>query len=89
MDDSFDPATELDEIRTLRRRRRLPRYWRGRSQLDPHTSQLLELHDRGASSNDLRTWLYERHNLRVDRSTVTRWLQKQLQQRADDTRKRT
>jgi len=89
MDDSFDPAAELDEIRTLRRRRRLPRYWRGRSQLDRHAAELLQLHDAGASSNDLRAWLSERQNLLVDRSTVTRWLQKQLKQRADDARPRT
>lgn len=85
----FDPAAELEKIREIRQSGRLPRYWRGRSQLDPHTGELLALHNSGASANDLRTWLQERQNLRVDRSTVARWLQKQLKQRTDDKRKRT
>jgi len=81
MTDNFDPATELEQIRDLRRRRRLPRYWRGRSQLDKHASQLLALHDRGASSNDIRTWLKEKQRIQVDRSTVSRWLKKAIAKR--------
>lgn len=77
----FDPHTELQQIHERRQRRRLPRYWRGRSQLDHHAAELLQLHDAGASANDLREWLQVTHRLRVDRSTVTRWLQKALARR--------
>jgi hypothetical protein len=72
----FDADKELQEIRALRKRRRIPFYWRGRSQLDKHSAKLLQLHDRGASANDLRVWLKETQRLSVDRSTVCRWLQK-------------
>lgn len=81
MTDDFDPHTALAQVRERRQRRRLPRYWRGRSQLDRHAAELLQLHDAGASANDLREWLQVTHRLRVDRSTVTRWLQKALARR--------
>lgn len=81
-DNTFDPRTALQQIHEHRQRRRLPRYWRGHSQLDRHAAELLQLHDVGASSNDLREWLNTTHRLRVDRSTVTRWLQKTLSKRA-------
>ncbi len=81
MSDDFDAVTELQQIRELRRKRQIPRYWRGHSQLDAHIAKLLELHDNGASANDLRVWLEEKHKLSVNRSTVCRWLQKATAQR--------
>lgn len=77
----FDANAELKQIRELRQRRRLPRYWRGHSQLDKHSAKLLALHDSGGSANDLRIWLKEQHKLSVNRSTVCRWLQKATKQR--------
>lgn len=81
-DNTFDPHAALQQIHERRQRRRLPRYWRGHSQLDRHAAELLQLHDAGASANDLREWLNATHRLRVDRSTVTRWRQKALAKRA-------
>lgn len=81
MSKKFDAKSELQEIHQIRKKRRLPRYWRGRSQLDQHAAELLELNDQGASANDLRIWLQERKKLSVDRSTVCRWLQKANAQR--------
>ncbi|MGP9591299.1 hypothetical protein [Halomonas sp. AOP42-B2-16] len=77
----FNAEKELKKIRELRQRRRLPRYWRGHSQLDKHSAKLLALHDGGGSANDLRIWLEEQHKLSVNRSTVCRWLQKATAQR--------
>lgn len=76
MYDDFDPANELKKVRELRQKRQQLRYWRGRSQLDTHSAHLLALHDAGGSANDLRVWLQEHRKLKVDRSTVCRWLQK-------------
>lgn len=83
MGDDFDPADELQKIRELRQQRQRRRYWRGRSQLDAHSAKLLALHDQGGSANDLRVWLKEHHKLRVDRSTICRWLQKATDKRRD------
>ncbi|MBE0401805.1 hypothetical protein EI168_17115 [Halomonas sp. FME1] len=79
----FDAHKELERIHALRKRRQIPKYWRGRSQLDRHSGKLLEMHDLGASANDLRVWLKETQRLSVDRSTVCRWLQKATAKRRD------
>lgn len=77
----FNATAELQQIRELRCKRQMQRYYRGHSQLDAHIGKLLELHDAGASANDLRVWLKEKHELSVNRSTVCRWLQKATKQR--------
>lgn len=72
----FDAVSELSEIRELRQRNRKKSFRRERSRLDKFTFELLELHRAGASSNDLQLYLKNRHRVRVDRSTISRWLQK-------------
>lgn len=86
MSSDFDAASELEKTRELRRRRRMPNYWPGRSQLDKYAGELLQLHDEGASSNDLRVWLAESRKLRVNRSTISRWLTRYLRLREETER---
>ncbi|MGP9641618.1 hypothetical protein [Halomonas sp. AOP42-A1-14] len=87
MSDDFDPATELQRLQDLKRLRRQRPYWRGRSQLDPYTAELLALHDQGATPADLRDWLaMPPRRLSVHHSTVSRWLRRTLAQRQADRR---
>jgi len=81
----FDPDTELETLRELKRLRRRRPYWRGRSQLDRYTAELLALHDRGATPADLRAWLaMPPRRLSVAHSTVARWLRRTLERRQTD-----
>lgn len=85
----FDADAELDRVHELKRlRRRLRRrrpYWRGRSQLDPYTSELLALYDQGATPANLQYWLaMPPRLLSVHHSTVSRWLRRTLEQRRAD-----
>lgn len=84
-DNDFDPAEELRQLTQLKRLRRRPKYWRGRSQLDRFTAELLALHEQGATPADLRQWLaIPPRRLRVHHSTVSRWLKRTLERRLAD-----
>jgi hypothetical protein len=81
----FDADTELQRLHDLKRLRRQRPYWRGRSQLDLYTAELLALHDKGATPADLRDWLaMPPRRLRVHHSTVSRWLHRTLERRQTD-----
>lgn len=65
--------------------RRKRNYWRGRSQLDTYTAELLALHDAGATAADLKDWLSSPpRRLKVAHSTVSRWLKRTLERRQAD-----
>lgn len=82
---SFDPHTELAQLRQAQAIRRRRSYWRGRSQLDPHTAELLALHDQGATCAELQRWLASApRRVDVHHSTVSRWLRRTLEQRQTD-----
>lgn len=84
-DHDFDPARELQQLHELKNLRRRRHYWRGRSQLDPFTAELLALYDQGATAADLRDWLSQPpRRLRVHHSTVSRWLKRTLERRQSD-----
>lgn len=84
-DNDFDPANELQQLRERKKLRRHRKYWRGRSQLDFFTSDLLSLHAEGATPADLKDWLAEPpRRLRVHHSTVSRWLKRTLERRQAD-----
>jgi len=84
---AFDADAELDRVHELKRLRRRRPYWRGRSQLDPYTAELLALYDQGATPADLRDWLsMPPRRLTVHHSTVSRWLRRTLEQRQADRR---
>lgn len=84
----FDPHAELQRVHELKRLSRVRPYARGRSQLDPHTAELLALHENGASPADLQSWLkMPPRRIRVAHSTVTRWLHRTLAKRAEDRKR--
>ena len=81
----FDPSAELQRIYELKKLGRIRPYSKIRSQLDPHTAELLALHDNGARTADLQTWLkMPPRRIKVAHSTVARWLQRTLNKRIAD-----
>lgn len=84
-DTDFDPSASLEQIHERKKMRRKRNYWRGRSQLDTYTAELLALHDAGATAADLKDWLSSPpRRLKVAHSTVSRWLKRTLERRQAD-----
>lgn len=71
----FDAASEAARVRAERTRRRRRRTW-GKSVLEPHRHELIALHQAGLSYADLAFWLRKEVRIKVDRSTVRRFLAK-------------
>ncbi len=63
-------------LASLQRKQQLRsrRHWR-RSKLDAYTTELTSLRQAGATLGQLRIFLTD-HHLRVERSTILRWLAK-------------
>ena len=74
----FDASATLDSIRKARAVRRHRRTW-GKSRLSPHRAELTKLRAEGASFSDLAFWLRKEKRIKVDRSTVRRFLEKQTE----------
>ena len=72
--DGFDAAAALDELRACDRELRFPRL--AVSCIDEHGYRVLRLRAEGASIGACQRMLCDEHGLRVDRSTVSRWLRK-------------
>ena len=72
----FDASAALAAIRDARAVRRHRRTW-GKSRLAPHRAELTKLRAEGASFSDLAFWLRKEKRIKVDRSTVRRFLSKQ------------
>ena len=72
--DGFDAGAALDELRARDRELRFPRL--AVSSIDEHGYHMLRLRARGATIGECRRALRDEHGLRVDRSTVSRWLRK-------------
>lgn len=72
---SFDPVTELAHLRQQAAITRKTSLRRRTSRLDRYTSELLELHQAGASTAEIQSWLRGQRIL-VVHSTVARWLSK-------------
>ena len=70
----FDAVAVLDELRARDRELRFPRH--AASQIDEHGYHLLRLRAQGATIGECHRALRDDHGLRVDRSTVSRWLRK-------------
>ena len=70
----FDAATALDRQRARDRELRFPRL--AVSQIDQYGYHVLRLRAEGASIGECQRALRDEHGLRVDRSTVSRWLRK-------------
>ena len=71
--DGFDAAA-LDELRVRDRELRFPRL--AVSSIDEHGYHVLRLRAQGATIGECQRALRDEHRLRVDRSTVSRWLRK-------------
>ena len=74
-----DPDAEMDNLRASLRLSKNRRRWY-RSLLDPYTQELTDLAQRGASLSMLCAFL-KKHRLSVARSTVSRWLKKNVPDR--------
>lgn len=71
----FDASATLAAIRDARAVRRHRRTW-GKSRLAPYRAELVKLRAEGASFADLAFWLLKQKRIKVDRSTVRRYLEK-------------
>ena len=78
--DDFDAVAALGELRARDRELRFPRL--AVSCIDEHGYHVLRLRARGATIGECRRVLRDEHGLRVDRSTVSRWLRKHANGRA-------
>ncbi len=72
--DCFDAAAALDELRVRDRELRFPRL--AVSCIDEYGYHVLRLRAEGATIGECHRVLRDEHGLRVDRSTVSRWLRK-------------
>ena len=70
----FDAVAALDALRNRGRELRFPRL--AVSQIDEYGYHVLRLRAEGATIGECHRALRDEHGLRVDRSTVSRWLRK-------------
>ena len=70
----FDAVAALDELRARDRALRFPRL--AVSRIDEHGYHVLGLRREGATIGECHLALRDEHGLRVDRSTVSRWLRR-------------
>ena len=71
----FDPATALAAVREHRAEAKRRRTW-GRSRLTPYRAELVKLRQAGGSFADLTIWLRTKKRVKMDTSSVRRYLQK-------------
>lgn len=80
----FDAKAVAAQLTAQSAARRKPRtYNQRRSVLDEYKYELLQLDREGCSGTQLQTWLAERKQLRVERSTINRWLHRNRDQDKD------
>lgn len=71
----FDAQAIAAQLKAQSAAKRKPRsYNQRRSRLDDYKFELLELDSAGCNGTQLQTWLAEKKQLRVERSTINRWL---------------
>lgn len=71
---SFDPSAALAAVREHRAAAKRRRTW-GKSRLIPYRAELVKLRAEGGSFADLAHWLRKEKRVKVDSSTVRRFLQ--------------
>jgi hypothetical protein len=71
----FDPAATLAAVREHRAEAKRRRTW-GRSRLIPYRAELVKLRQAGGSYADLTVWLRKAKRVKMDSSSVRRYLQK-------------
>ena len=72
---SFDPAAALDAVRERRAVARRRRTW-GKSRLAPYRAELVKLRQAGGSFAELADWLRRERRVKMDASSIRRFLQK-------------
>lgn len=72
---AFDPAATLAAVREHRAAAKRRRTW-GRSRLTPYRAELVKLRQAGGSYADLTVWLRKAKRVKMDTSSVRRYLQK-------------
>lgn len=80
---SFDPAAALAAVRARRAETRRRRTW-GKSRLVPHRAELVAMRRAGATYAELTLWLRTERRIKINESSVRRYLQK-LPELADGT----
>lgn len=73
---AFDAAAALTAVRERRAAARRRRTW-GTSRLTPYRAELVKLRQAGGSFADLAVWLRREKRVKMDASSVRRFLQKQ------------
>lgn len=71
----FDPAEALAAVRERRATARRRRTW-GKSRLTPHRAELVKMRQAGGSFAELADWLRRERRVKMDPSSVRRFLQK-------------
>lgn len=71
----FNASAALEEVRERRAVAKRRRTW-GKSRLTPHRAELVKLRQAGGSFADLAVWLRANKRIKVDASTVRRYLSK-------------
>ena len=72
---SFDPAAALDAVRERRAVTRRRRTW-GKSRLAPYRAEPVKLRQAGGSFAELADWLRRERRVKMDASSIRRFLQK-------------
>ncbi len=70
--EQFDPVAELQHIRMRRDESRRKRF--AKSKCDKYRAELVAMRQAGASAADLVEWLRLRHRIKINRSSVDRFL---------------
>lgn len=71
----FDAAAALSAIRARRAETKRRRTW-GKSRLIPHRAELVAMRRAGATYAELVLWLRTERRVKINESSVRRWLQK-------------
>lgn len=74
MSKHIDIEKTILEIRKKRAIRRRSRYFR--SLLSPYSAEIFSLYRSGISTREIRDWLRDTHNVRVDHTTVWKFLKR-------------
>jgi hypothetical protein len=75
MENQFNAAEELCKVQEARAVRRRRSTW-GKSKLSKYQAELVQLRQAGAKYADLQFWLRKEKRVKVDRSSIMRFLKK-------------
>ena len=78
MSESTSLSKLLEDLQEIRARKKVARRVRKtrKSKLDIHAFEIRTLHENGASLSEIQAWLRANRRLKIDPSTISRWLKK-------------